>query len=222
LPYIYALALYIEYDSFYSRLKAVPNISKIYKYVFKKVFKKYNLDFFGLTAFLPEFRFYNIQNNADIKKEILKAEKRVNNKNSTDSTKTSHSTLNTFHSMYSPFENKFVSFSKRGDLKIEDKSTDTKLDLMFYDDDELVGQIISDSTTEKNIKGMIALSNESTTIAERKAVIYSDSLAIGAYIFIDDNYKGDKMIISIDFDPAFPTAYNIIENTLMIKQNPRE
>jgi hypothetical protein len=56
LPYIYILALYIEYDSFYLRLKGVFNDSKTYNNVFKKVFKKYNLDFFGLTAFLSEFR----------------------------------------------------------------------------------------------------------------------------------------------------------------------
>lgn len=222
LPYIYALALYIEYDTFYSRLKVVFDDPETYKYIFKKVFKKYNLDFFRLTAFIAEFRIYNTQNNEDIEKEMLRAEKRVTNKNSTDSIDTSRLTLNTFNSMFSIFENKFVSFTKQADLKIEDNSTDTKLDVMFYDDDELVGQISSATTTEKNIEGMIRLSNESRTIAGQKAVAYSDVLAIGAYIFIDDNYKGAKMVITIDFDPAFPRAYNIIENTLMIKQNPSE
>jgi hypothetical protein len=124
--------------------------------------------------------------------------------------------------MFSIFENKFVSFTKQGDLKIEDNSTDIKLDVMFYDDDELIGEIISASTTEKNIEGMITLSNESTTIAGQNAAVYSDAGAIGAYIFIDNNDKGEKMIITIDFDPAFPQAYNIIENTLVIKQNPSE
>src|SRR5690606_11198386 len=133
----------------------VPNTSKTYKYIFKKVFKKYNLNFFRLTAFLREFRIYNIRNNEDIEKEILKAEKRVTNKNSTDLPNTSSHTINTFNSIYSPFENKFLSFTKRGDLKIEDNSTDTKLDVMFYDDEELIGQIISHTTTEENIKGMI-------------------------------------------------------------------
>ncbi len=222
LPYIYALALYIEYDTFYLRLKAVLNDSKTYKYVFKKVFKKYNLDFFGLTAFLSEFRIYNIQNNEDIEKEILKAEKRVIHNNSTYSINTSSLTLSTFNSMFSNFENKFVNFTKQADLKIEDNSTDIKLDVMLYDDDELIGEIISSTTTEKNIKGMITLSNESTTIAGQNATAYSDAAAIGAYIFIDDSDKGEKMIINIEFDPAFPTAYNIIENTLAIKQNPSE
>jgi len=222
MPYIYALALYIEYEAFYILLKTVPNTSKTYKYIFEKVFKKYNLNFFGLTAFLREFRIYNIQKNEDIEKEILKAEKRVTNKNSTDLPNTSSPTINTFNSIYSPFENKFVSFTKRGDLKIEDNSTDTKLDVMFYDDEELIGQIISHTTTEENIKGMITLSNESTTIAGQNAAAYSDAGAIGANIFIDDNDKGDKMTINIDFDPAFPTAYNIIKNTLVIKQNPSD
>lgn len=153
---------------------------------------------------------------------MLKAEKRVNNKKSTDSTNTSSPTINTYYSEYSIFENKFVSFSKRGDLKIEDKSTDTKLDVKFYDDDELVGEITSSTTTEKNIEGMITVSNANTMIGGQKAVLYSDTGAIGAYIFIDDNYKGEKMIIYNDFDPAFTTAYNIIENTLMIKQNPSD
>lgn len=220
LPYIYALALYIEYEEFYSLLKRVLNDSNMHKDVFKKVFKKYNLDFFGLTAFLSEFRIFNIQKNEDIEKEILRAEKRVNKKNSTDSTKTYSPNLNTFNSTYSPFENKFVSFTKPGNLKIEDNSTNTKLDVMFYDDDELVGQMISIITTERNIKGMITLSNESTTIAGQNAVAYLDSGAIGAHIFINDNDKGEKMIINIDFDPAFPTEYNILKNILVIKQNP--
>ena len=69
---------------------------------------------------------------------------------------------------------------------------------------------------------MITVSNEDTMIAGQKAAVYSDTGAIGAYIFIDDNDKGEKMIINIDFDPAFPTAYNIIKNTLIIKQNPSE
>lgn len=86
LSYIYTLALYIEYETFYVRLKVVFNDSKTHKYVFKKVFKKYKLDFFGLTAFLSEFRFYNMQNNEDIEKEIIRAEKRVTKKNSIDST----------------------------------------------------------------------------------------------------------------------------------------
>lgn len=225
LPYIYILALYIEYDTFYLRLKGLKGVfndSKTCKYVFKIVFKKYNLDFFGLTAFLSEFRIYNIQNNEDIEKEILRAEKRVIHNNSTYSINTSSLTLSTFNSMFSIFENKFVSFTKQGDLKIEDNSTDIKLDVMFYDDDELIGEIISASTTEKNIEGMITLSNESTTIAGQNAAVYSDAGAIGAYIFIDNNDKGEKMIITIDFDPAFPQAYNIIENTLVIKQNPSE
>lgn len=222
LPYIYALALYIEYDTFYLRLKGVFNDSKTYKYVFKKVLKKYNLDFFGLTAFLSEFRFFKIQNIEDVEKEILRAEKRAINKNSTYSINTSSLTLSTFNSMFSLFENKFVSFTKQGNLKIEDKSTDTNLHVMFYDGDELIGEILSATTTEKNIEGMITFSNESTTIAGQNAASYSDVGAIGAYIFIDDNDKGEKMIISIDFDPAFPVVYNIIENTLVIKQNPSE
>lgn len=41
------------------------------------------------------------------------------------------------------FENKFVSFTKHGYLKIEDNSTDTQLEVIFYDEDELIGQIIS-------------------------------------------------------------------------------
>jgi hypothetical protein len=213
LPYIYALALYIEYDSFYSRLKLAINDSKTYKYVFKKVFKKYNLDFFGLNAFLLEFRIYNIQNNENIEKEILKTEKRVTKKNSTDST-------NKFNSTFSIFENKFVSFIEQGYLKIEDNSTDTKLDVMFFDDDELVGEIISTTTTEKNIESMITLLNDSTTIAEQNAAAYSNTGAIGAYIFINDSDKGEKMIINIDFDPVFTTTYNTIKNTLVIKQNP--
>lgn len=78
LPYIYALALYIEYDTFYSRLKVIFDDSKTCKYIFKKVFKKYYLDFFGLTGFISEFRIYNMSNHEDIDKEILEAEKRVN------------------------------------------------------------------------------------------------------------------------------------------------
>ena len=52
LPYIYILALYIEYESFYIRLKLLIKDSNTYKDIFKKVFKKYNLDFFRLTDFL--------------------------------------------------------------------------------------------------------------------------------------------------------------------------
>ncbi|EKQ50716.1 MAG: hypothetical protein B655_2452 [Methanobacterium sp. Maddingley MBC34] len=222
MPYIYALALYIEYDTFYLRLRAVIKDSKTRKYVLKKVFIRYNLHFFGLTAFLSEFRIFEINKSEDIDKEILKAEKRVNNKKSTNSTNTASPTINTYYSEYSLFENKFLSFTKRGDLKIEDKSTDTKLDVMFYDDDELVGEITSTTTTEKNIEGMITVSNTNTTIGKQKAALYSDAGAIGAYIFIDDNNKGEKMIIYIDFDPAFKIAYNIIENTLVIKQNPND
>jgi hypothetical protein len=222
LPYIYALALYIEYDTFYLRLKVVFKNSKTRKYVFKKVFMRYYLHFFGLTDFLSEFRIYNMQNHEDIDKEILKAEKRVTNKNSTDSTNTSSPTLNTSNLTYSIFENKFISFTKQEELKIEDNSTDTNLEVIFYDDDELIGQIISATTTEKDIKGMITLSNEITTIAGQKAAAYSYAGAIGADIFIDDNDKGEKMIINIDFDPAFSSAHNTIENTLVIKQNPSD
>jgi hypothetical protein len=223
LPYIYILALYIEYDTFYLRLKMVFTDSETYKYVFKKVFKKYNLDFFGLIAFLSEFRIYNMQNNEDINKEILRAEKRVINKNSTYSINISSLTYNTFNSMFSIFENKFISFTKQGNLKIEDYSTDTNLLLMFYDDyDEIIGEINSSTTTEKNIEGMITISNKMKIIAGQKAAAYSNAGAIGSYIFIDDNEKGNKMIITIDFDPAFSRAYNIIENTLVLKQNPVE
>lgn len=69
---------------------------------------------------------------------------------------------------------------------------------------------------------MITLSNEITTIAGQKAAAYSDTGAIGANIFIEDNDKGEKMMINIDFDPAFSTAYNTIENTLVINQNPND
>lgn len=221
LPYIYALALYIEYDTFYMRLKLIINDSKTHKYVFKKVFKKYNLHLFGLFTFLSEFRIYNIQNKEDMDKEILKAEKRVTNKNSTHSTNTSSPTLSTLNSTYSIFENKFINFTKQGDLKIEDNSTDTNLEVIFYDD-ELIGQIISAISTEKDIEWMIAVSNEIIKIAGQKAAAYSNDVSIGADIFIDDNDKGEKMIINIDFDPAFSSAYNIIKNTLVIKQNPND
>lgn len=222
LPYIYVLALYIEYDTFYLRLKVVVDDSKTYKYVFKKVLKKYNLDFFRLTAFLSEFKIFNIHKKEDIEKEIVKAEKRIIKKNSTDFTNISSLTLSTLYSAFNIFENKFVSFYKQIDLKIEDNSTDTTLNLTFYDDDELVGEIISYITIERNIKGMITVSDESTTITGQNAAAYSDDAAIGAYIFIDDNDKGEKMIINIDFDPIYPTAYNIIKNTLIIKQNPSD
>lgn len=172
LPYIYILALYIEYESFYIRLKLLIKDLNTYKEVFKKVFKKYNLDFFSLADFISEFRIYNIQENKDIEKEILKAEKRVTNKNSADSTNISTSTLNTFNSTFNIFENKFVSFYKQANLKIEDKSTDSVLNIMFYDDDELIGEIISFSTTEKNIKGMTTLSNEGTIAGEKGCNIF--------------------------------------------------
>ena len=67
--------------------------------------------------------------------------------------------------------------------------------MRFFDDEDLVGEIISDSTTEKNIEGMITVSNENTTIAGQNAAVFSDAGAIGAYIFIDDNDKGDKIVI---------------------------
>jgi hypothetical protein len=220
MPYIYALALYIEYDTFYLRLRAVIKDSKTRKYVFKKVFMRYNLHFFGLTAFLSEFRIYNIHNNEDIEKEILKAEKRVTNKNLTNFINTSNSSLSTFNSTYRIFENKFVNFTSPGDLKIKDKSTDTELNVMIYDNDELLGQIISATITAKNMEWMISVSNEIIKIAGQNAASYSNDIAIGADIFIDDNNKGDKMTINIDFDPAFPGAYNLIKNTLIIKQNP--
>jgi len=81
LPFIYLLALYISYDLFYARLKIVLNGSKLYKYVFKEVFKRYNLDLYGLDAFLSEFRIFNIQSSGDVGKEILNAEKRVKSQN---------------------------------------------------------------------------------------------------------------------------------------------
>ena len=70
---------------------------------------------------------------------------------------------------------------------------------------------------------MITLSTHKTTISGRKATTYSDDFGtIGAYIFIDDNDKGEKMFINIDFDHAFQITYNTIENTLIIMQNPNE
>jgi hypothetical protein len=220
LPYLYLFALYMEYDSFYSRLKVVVNDSKTYKYAFKIVLKRYNLDFFGLSAFISEFNISNIKKKEDIEKEMLIAEKRVIIKNSTDFTHLSSITLNTLNSAFNIFENKFISFYKQIDLKIVDNSTDSALKVKFYNADEFVGEIISDTTIERNIEGMINVSDESTIIAGQNAAAYSDAIAIGAYIFIDDNDKGEKMIIIIDFDPLYPTAYNITKNSLIIKQNP--
>lgn len=213
LPYIYLLALYVEYDMIYRLLKLRLNDSKAYKCVFK-IFKTYNLDLYRLIAFLSKFRVFKIQDIEDVEKEILKAQQRVKSQNE-------YHTISTDHNSTYP-ENKFVSFTKKGNLRIEDKSTDTKLDVMFCNYDELVGEIISATTTEKNIEGMLTLSDESTTIAGQNTATYSDAGAIGAYVFIDDNNKGEKMIINIEFDPAFSTAYNTIINTLIIKQNPSE
>jgi hypothetical protein len=140
----------------------------------------------------------------------------TNNTNSTYSSDQSNSASNTF-------ENKFVSFTKpNGNLKIEDQSTDNKVDVMFYDGDKLIGQIVSATTTDENIEGMITLSNGNTTIAGQNAATYSDSAAVGAYIFIPDNSNGEKMIIHIDFDPSFSTAFNTIKDSLVIKQYPNE
>ncbi len=219
-PYIYVFALYMEYDTFYLRLKVVVDDSNVYNQVFKKVLKKYKLDFFGLMAFLSEFNIFNIRDKKNVEKEILKAEKRVIKKNLTDFTKIPNLTLSLFYSVFNIFENKFVNFYKQAYLKIEDNSTDTTLNVMFYDDDELIGEIISFTTIDRNIKGMRTVSKETTIIAGQNAVGDSNEVSIWSYIFIDDNDRGEKMIISIDFDPIYQTTYNIIINTLIIKQNP--
>jgi hypothetical protein len=222
LPYIYVFALYMEYKDFYSRLKSLINDSNLYNQVFRKVLKKYKLDYFGLTAFLSEFKIFNIHDKKNVEKEILKAEKRVIKKNSTELTKIPNLSLSLFYSAFNIFENNFVNFNKQAYLKIEDNSTDTTLNVMFYDDDELIGQIFSSTTIDRNIEGMRAVSKETTIIAEQNAVEDSDELSIWSYIFIDDNDRGEKMFISIDFDLLYQTTYNIIKNTLIIIQNPSD
>jgi hypothetical protein len=77
LPFIYSLALYMRYELFYVLLKIRFNESKLYKHIFKEIFKRYNLDLYGLDAFLSKFEIFKIQDREDIEKEILKAEKRV-------------------------------------------------------------------------------------------------------------------------------------------------
>ncbi|KAF5034886.1 hypothetical protein DSECCO2_591370 [anaerobic digester metagenome] len=78
MPFIYLLALVMRYEMFYLLLKMRFKESKLHKYVFKEVFKRYNLDLYGLDDFLSEFHIYNIQNTEDVGKEILNAEKRLN------------------------------------------------------------------------------------------------------------------------------------------------
>ena len=81
LPYIYLLALYMRYDLFYLLMKAQINDSKLNKYVFKEVFKRYNLNLYGLNDFLSQFVIFNIKNTKDVDKEILNAEKSVKSQN---------------------------------------------------------------------------------------------------------------------------------------------
>jgi len=82
LPFIYLFALYVSYEWFYNvRLKLVINESKLRKYAFKEVFKRYNLNLYGLNDFLSEFIIFNIQSNEDVDNEILKAEERVKSQN---------------------------------------------------------------------------------------------------------------------------------------------
>ncbi len=81
LPFIYLLALYMRYELFYALMKNRINDSKLHKYVFKEVFKRYNLDLYGLNDFLSEFSFFDIQSTGDVGKEILEAEKRVKSQN---------------------------------------------------------------------------------------------------------------------------------------------
>ncbi len=100
LPFIYFLALYIEYDSFYVRLKLILKKPKLHKYVFKEVFKKYNFDLYGLIDFLSKFRVFNIQDSEDVIKEILNAEKRVKSKGS----ETSYSSFKTYSNLLMTFD----------------------------------------------------------------------------------------------------------------------
>jgi len=70
----------MRYETFYGFLKIRFNELKLHKYIFKEVFKRYNLNLYGLDDFLSEFEIYKIKNTEDVGKEILKAEKRVKSK----------------------------------------------------------------------------------------------------------------------------------------------
>lgn len=121
----------------------------------------------------------------------------------------------------STFENQFISFKKPTDLTIKDNSNTTKLDVLFYQGETLMGEINSATTTTANINAMLS-DGSNTTIAGKTATEYSDSASVGAYIFLEKNNNGEKMVMFIDFDPSYSSDYTLIKDSLTIKQNPSQ
>lgn len=84
LPFVYIFALYMRYETFCVFLKVKYNNPKLRKYVFKEVFKRYNLKLYKFNEFFSEFGCFNAENIEDVEKEIILAEKRAKSRHESD------------------------------------------------------------------------------------------------------------------------------------------
>jgi hypothetical protein len=150
----------------------------------------------------------------------LLPDKTTTNVSTPSSTNTTISTPATNTSTGTTFSNQYISFTKPTDLTITDNSTSNQLDVQLWKDTTIIGEISSSAFSPTDYSNTLALGSTSTTIAGKPAEEYSDSGSQGVYINLGTLKNGDKIIINIDFDPAYTTDYNLVKNSLVIKQTP--
>lgn len=84
LPFVYISALYMRYETFCVFLKVKYKDTKLRKYIFKEVVKRYHLKLYKFNKFFSEFGCFNAESISDVEKEIINAEKRAKSRHESD------------------------------------------------------------------------------------------------------------------------------------------
>ncbi len=116
------------------------------------------------------------------------------------------------------FENKYISFTKPDGLTITDNSTDKTLDIQLYKGSDFIGEISSFGANPSTYNDIFNIGT-STTIAGKKAVESYEN-TIDAYVDTGATSGNYKVLLNLNFDSDTSSAYNIVKNSLTIKQTP--
>jgi len=116
------------------------------------------------------------------------------------------------------FQNQYISFTKPSDLTVTDNSTSSQLDVILLDGSNIVGEIQSNGMNPSSYSAAVS-GGKSITVAGKPTIETSDSDNLDAWITYG-NSQGYRLVMDINFDPSNSADYNIVKNSLTIKQSP--